>query len=187
MAEVLAVRLPNWVGDVVMALPALGRLHDAGFALRCFGRGWAPELLAGCPWRVEALPRGALAAARALRASGARRGVLFPNSLGSALSMRLAGVRAAGYAGEGRRPLLGLSLPKPRGRHEAEVFFALAAAAAHSWGEALSEPRPTEPRPSGSGQFPPLSEPRPSGSGQFPPLSEPRPSGSGHPPPPYPP
>lgn len=135
MAETLAVRLPNWVGDVVMALPALGRLHDAGFRLACFGRGWAADLLAGCPWTVETLPRGTLAAARCLRASGARRGVLFPNSLGSALSMRLAGVRAAGYAGEGRTPLLGLRLRKPRGLHEAEIFFVLATAAAAAWGK----------------------------------------------------
>lgn len=156
MAETLAVRLPNWVGDVVMALPSLGRLHDAGFRLACFGRGWASDLLAGCPWTVEALPRGTLAAARCLRASGARRGVLFPNSLGSALSMRLAGIRAAGYAGEGRTPLLGLRLRRPPGLHEAEVFFVLAAAAVEAW----EKGEPTAFARSDSGKTRPLADAR---------------------------
>lgn len=123
----LAVRLPNWVGDVCMALPALAALRRAGFALRVFGRGWAADLLAAYPDRVVRLPAGTLAQARALAGSGASRGVLFTNSFGSALAMRLAGIDAVGYGHEGRSFLLGRRPPRAPG-HEVEAFWRLALA-----------------------------------------------------------
>lgn len=125
--EVLAVRLPNWLGDACMALPALARLRAAGFALACFGKGWARDLLAGEADRVERLPGGLLADAAAIRSCGARRGVLFPNSFGSALRMRLAGVAAAGHGGL-RRPLLGRGVARVEGSHEVEAFWRVAGA-----------------------------------------------------------
>lgn len=127
MGEVLAVRLPNWLGDACMALPALARLRAAGFALACFGKGWAADLLAAEPDRVVKLPGGLRADAAVIRAAGARRGVLFPNSLGSALRMRLAGVAAAGHGGW-RRPLLGRAVARHPGAHEVEAFWRVAGA-----------------------------------------------------------
>jgi heptosyltransferase-2 len=127
MGEVLAVRLPNWLGDACMALPALARLRAAGFALACFGKGWAADLLAAEPDRVAKLPGGLRADAAAIRAAGARRGVLFPNSLGSALRMRMAGVAAAGHGGW-RRPLLGRCVARHPGAHEVEAFWRVAGA-----------------------------------------------------------
>jgi len=126
-AEAIAVRLPNWVGDVCMALPALARLRAVGFRLHCFGRGWAADLLAAEDDVVVKLPGGILADARAIRASGARRGVLFTNSFGSALRMRLGGVRAVGY-GRLRSPLLGGRIARAPGNHEVESFWDLAKA-----------------------------------------------------------
>lgn len=139
MNEVLAVRLPNWLGDACMALPALARLRAAGFRLACFGRGWAGDLLAGEADTFSKLPGGLRADAALLRASGATRGILFPNSFGSALRMRLAGIGAAGHGGW-RRPLLARSVPHLAGSHEVEAFWRVAGA----WcADGLAAPPPT--------------------------------------------
>jgi len=52
----LIVRLPNWVGDVIMSLPTLWHLHHRGYALQLVGKRWAATLLAGCGWPVHTLP-----------------------------------------------------------------------------------------------------------------------------------
>ena len=129
-APVIAVRLPNWVGDVCMALPALAHLRVAGFQLHCFGKGWARDLLAGFPDRVDVLPKGWRAAAAAIRASGADRGLLFTNSFSSAWTMRWAGIRAVGYSRELRGWLLGYAPRRLRTAHEVDSFWNLALAAA---------------------------------------------------------
>ncbi len=127
----LRVRLPNWVGDACMALPALRELEARGALLSLAGRGWAADLLAGHGWPVLKLPAGLRAGAAALRAAaGPRRGLLLTNSLSSAATFRLAGVSALGHRNEGRSLLLGRALAKPEGLHEVEVFWRLAGAAA---------------------------------------------------------
>ena len=45
----LVLRLPNWVGDVCMALPALSALEACGLALRPVGARWAADLAAAKP------------------------------------------------------------------------------------------------------------------------------------------
>lgn len=140
-AHPLCVRLPNWVGDVCMALPALALLRRAGWDLRLYGKGWAADLLAGLPDRVDKLPPGLLAGARALADSQAREILLLTNSFGSALMARLAGLDACGTAGDGRTLLLRRALPRRRG-HEVDVFWRLAggliASHAGEWTPSLS-------------------------------------------------
>jgi heptosyltransferase II len=110
-----------------MALPALAALAERGVVLRPAGRGWAAGLLAGQGWPVLKLSGRLRADAAALRATGARHGLLFTNSLSSALLARLGGVAALGHAGEGRSPLLGRAVAKPpAGGHEVETFWRLA-------------------------------------------------------------
>lgn len=121
----LIVRLCNWVGDVVLTVPSLRLLQEHGHALQLIGKGWAPPLLAGEPWtthrRAEgyqanvALLRGLRQEARRADASFDRRpnALVYPNSFSSALEMRLAGLRATGYAHEGRSPVLRRALPPP--------------------------------------------------------------------------
>lgn len=138
-ARRIVVRLPNWVGDVCMALPALAALAEVG-ELTLLGRSWAGDLLAGMGWSVGPMPRGLRAGSAAMRASRTTEGVLLTNSLGSALAARLGGVRATGYRGELRSPLLGRSLPRPRGGHEVESFWRLAL------GHLGREPSPPPPR-----------------------------------------
>jgi heptosyltransferase-2 len=111
----LCVRLPNWVGDVCMALPALALLRRAGFALHLVGKGWAADLLAGFPDHVARLPTGLLAGARTCAASGARQALLLTNSFGSALQARLAGLDAVGFARDGRSLLLARAVAPRRG------------------------------------------------------------------------
>lgn len=147
---VIAVRLPNWVGDVCMALPTLAHLRAAGLQLHCFGKGWARDLLAGFPDRVEVLPKGWRAGAAAIRASGATRGLLLTNSFSSAWTMRWAGIKAIGYSRDLRGWLLGYAPRRLRDVHEVESFWTLALAETFQdggWPEYFGEP-PAPPPPS---------------------------------------
>jgi heptosyltransferase-2 len=122
----LTVRVPNWIGDCIMALPALQALHAAGLELHCVGRGWAPALLAGTGLAVTELPRKLRPGACHLRSLPGRDAVLMTHSLSSAAMMRLAGKRALGYARDGRSLLLSARLPWPHGMHESRRYWRLA-------------------------------------------------------------
>lgn len=133
----LVVRLRNWVGDVLLGLPMLRRLADAGLDLHLVGKGWARDLLAGHGWPVHVLPgtfaervrllrrlRTELAAARGRSASRID-ALCLPYSFSSALEFRLAGLRALGHAHEGRSWLLARALPLARGGHELAGYWQL--------------------------------------------------------------
>jgi len=129
------VRLCNWVGEVVLSVPALRRLEAAGYALQLVGRRWAPALLEGTGWPVLVRPPGLGAATaqlrglrRALASAGgpAPRALLLTKSLSSALEARLAGLAAAGYAHDGRSLLLAAAYPLPRFAHAAHAYWHLA-------------------------------------------------------------
>jgi heptosyltransferase-2 len=121
----LAIRLPNWVGDVCMAVPAINALAAAGWDCRLFGRGWARDLLAGLGHPVTPLPRGLFAGAKAMRGQ-AQVGLLFTNSFGSAAQMRWAGIRATGYPAELRGILLARRVRREARVHEVAAFWRLA-------------------------------------------------------------
>ena len=132
----LAIRLPNWVGDVVMAVPTIQQLQECGFVLRLVGRSWAKDLLAGMNLPVTPIPNGIVAASRVMRTIKINHGLLFTNSLSSALSMRLAGIRAIGYRTDWRRFLLHATSVKllGNGQHEVEYFWQLGKLATECWG-----------------------------------------------------
>ncbi len=135
----LIVRIRNWIGDVVVGLPALRLLESHGYALHIVARGkWAPALLAGESWPVHVQP-GTLGAKvqqlRELRAECRRvddgfdrreNAFLLATSLSSALEMRLAGLRAVGFAKEGRTPLMARGVPMIHHGHELTRYFGLA-------------------------------------------------------------
>ena len=133
----LIVRLRNWVGDVVLAVPMLQRLADAGFELQLLGKGWAADLLAGHGWPVHPLPgtlrervqllRRLKREARAETAQAAT-ALCLPDSFSSALEFRLAGLPALGHAWEGRRLLLGRAVHRPPATHELDVYWRLGSA-----------------------------------------------------------
>ena len=135
----LIVRIRNWVGDVVLGLPALRLLESHGYGLHIVARGkWAPALLAGYPWPVSVQPKGLhdkVLQLRALRQQCLQQdpgftrrenALVLPVSFSSALEMRLAGLRAVGVGKEGRSPLLARAEPMAAEGHELTRYFDVA-------------------------------------------------------------
>ena len=123
----LAVIMPRWVGDAVMATPALRTLrHHFGTTARITGvmRPVIADLLAGTTWldgtilydRHRNDPSLAFAAAaRALRADPPTLAVIFPNSLSAAaLAWRGSARRRVGSTGHWRLWLLTDAVPPYR-------------------------------------------------------------------------
>lgn len=136
MGPVIVVRAPNWLGDTVMALPALHalRVGERQARIAIVGR-WA-RLLAGQgladllldypgPWAERRR------FARVLGDEPADLALLLPNSFESALAARRWGARRRlGFAGDGRSALLtdALALPSPR-LHQVDEYRLLVRAA----------------------------------------------------------
>jgi heptosyltransferase-2 len=113
------VKEANWLGDVVLSLPAL-RAVRRGFPdarLAVLVRRELASFFDGASWIDEVIPytaRGGMgrileipAVVRALRARRFDAAVLFPTSFESALWPGLAGIpRRVGYPGDGRSALL---------------------------------------------------------------------------------
>jgi len=113
----LAVFLPNWIGDAVMATPALRALrqHFRGAHLIGVLRPYVAGVLEGSPWLDSQLhldgkgpwSPALLAVAARLRSRRVDLAVLFPNSFRSALVAWLGRCRRrVGYARYGRGCLL---------------------------------------------------------------------------------
>jgi heptosyltransferase-2 len=113
----LAVFLPNWIGDVVMATPALRALRERFVGAQLIGvlKPYVAGVLEGAPWLDRTLhldSRGPWrqrwpAVAAALRQQHVDLAVLFPNTFRTALVAWLGGCRRRiGYACYGRGPLL---------------------------------------------------------------------------------
>ncbi len=144
-AGVIIVRAPNWLGDTVMALPALRALRGGRPEARITIVGpWAP-LLGGQGVGDVLLPYPSGLSARyrfagCLRSDRADLALLLPNSFESALAAwRWGARRRLGFDADGRGPLLTdpVSLPSPR-RHQIEEYGALLA----SVGIAVTESAP---------------------------------------------
>ena len=114
-AQRIAVRAPNWVGDVVMATPTFRALResypDAHVAVVL--KPYVKPILAGAPWfdeTIETEGRGigpTLRLARRLRAGRFDLAVILPNSFRSALEAYLGRARRRiGYARRRRSLLL---------------------------------------------------------------------------------
>lgn len=124
----LIVRLPNHLGDACMSIAALDALASAGYALTLAGRPWIPALFEAYPWRTVLLQGGRRDHVRALaEAAKGSRGLLFTNSLSTALEFRLAGIAATGYARGGRSLLLSNAVPVDDGDHMVAYYHRLAA------------------------------------------------------------
>jgi heptosyltransferase II len=114
------IRLPNWVGDAVMAEPALRELRRIfqGAHITFVARSWVAGLFEASGLADAVIPvtdtRGLIASTRqflrqalALRQEKFDYAILLTNSFGTALTARAAGVpQVAGYATDGRRALL---------------------------------------------------------------------------------
>jgi heptosyltransferase-2 len=133
MIASLAVRLPNWLGDTVMAEPAVRALRRAHPQARVLVAGpWAAMLGGqGLADTLVTYPRpwaGRLAAADVVRRFAPDTAVLLPNSLESALAAWYWGARRRiGFDAGGRGLALtdALALPTPR-RHQIDEYVMLA-------------------------------------------------------------
>lgn len=138
MTPAVLMRLPNYVGDVVLSIPAIRHLQSAGFKPVLIGRRWAADLLRPMladGWVVETYPSGLRNRLRTLRSlrrtffahcSGRPLAVSLPNGFSGALEYWLAGFATVGYAKEGRSPLLAQALPLAADMHEMDAFARLA-------------------------------------------------------------
>jgi heptosyltransferase-2 len=111
----IAVFLPGWIGDAVMATPAIRALRQRYRDARLVAvvKPYVAGVLGGAPWFDEVLLAGdswvpgVFEIAAALRRRQIDLAVLLPNSFRTALIARLAGCRRrVGYARYGRRLLL---------------------------------------------------------------------------------
>lgn len=109
------IYLPTWLGDTVMATPAMALVRHAlpRSVLVALGRPGMNELLSGLEWIDDVIiadgrstlgPAKVAARLRAMRIDAA---LLLPNSFSSALTVRLAGIeRRVGYDRDGRGAFL---------------------------------------------------------------------------------
>ena len=113
--ETLAVRCPTWVGDIVMATPVFECLRANLPQAKIIGvlKKSAHGILRDSPWFDGFIDgddkswSGFRQMRRQLRASHPDAAILLTNSMRSALTMRLSGIRTVyGYRREGRSPLL---------------------------------------------------------------------------------
>jgi heptosyltransferase-2 len=117
----IAVFLPNWIGDAVMATPAVRALRQHYRAARLIAvvRPYVAGVFDGCDWFQDVVPfrgkswqDGTASTAFQLRKIGVDLAVLFPNSFRTALAAWLGGCkRRVGYARSGRSALLTDALP----------------------------------------------------------------------------
>ncbi len=136
----ILVRLPNWIGDAVMAAPVLANLRRGlpGWRVAALATPWTAPLFSADPNLDEMLVYHPHAAHKGL--GGRRRlgrelagrfdvGLLLPNSFDSALIFFLAGLkRRIGYARDGRSALLTDAVPVTRPlleAHHIEYYLGL--------------------------------------------------------------
>lgn len=128
----LALRCPNWVGDIVMATPAFACLREGlpGTQITALIRPYARGLIEDAPWFDRIVDcddkslAGTLQVRAALREAPPEAGLLFTNSTHSWLTFRLAGVkRLYGYRRGLRRWALAGGPPAPAGPEPMQAYY----------------------------------------------------------------
>jgi heptosyltransferase II len=137
MEKTIIIRLRNWIGDVVLGIPALQALESAGYRPVLIGKRWAADLFAGYGWRTHQRVDGFFGAVtqyKHLREEIRTKepafdsqinALTFATSFSSALEMRLAGLNVCGYAYEGRSMLLAKSTSIQHGGHALVSYWNL--------------------------------------------------------------
>jgi heptosyltransferase II len=156
----VVVIAPNWLGDAVMALPAIAdvRRHFADAHLAIATRpAVAPvfRMVQGVDELVVLPGGGGLRAlggwrsdARALHAGAFDVAILFPNSFATAWIAKHAAIGERwGFATDGRGPLLTRTIAKPKGvAHQSAYYQALTTALGIDAGPPFAEVRPDAER-----------------------------------------
>ncbi|OAG27334.1 lipopolysaccharide heptosyltransferase II [Thermodesulfatator autotrophicus] len=130
----LLLRLPNWIGDAVMASPALINLAHYFDQISLIARPHVLELFKNFPklgnlYEISSSKKASWQLAQKIK-NRYPAGILLPNSFSSALNFFLARVKArAGYATDGRSPLLTHRVPKPKDKlHQRDYYLHLLSA-----------------------------------------------------------
>ncbi|MDT3779543.1 lipopolysaccharide heptosyltransferase II [Nitrospira sp. MA-1] len=146
----ILVRVPNWIGDAVMCLPALMDLrnHDPHAKVTVLARPIIGELLAGHPGVDEVIMyvhqgehKGLLGLWELIQLVKSKqfdRAVLFQNAFEAAFIAWVAGIPSRiGYATDGRGWLLSEPVPKPEQPHlhDTEYYQEIVKAITHSSGK----------------------------------------------------
>lgn len=115
----LLVRLPNWLGDSLMALPALDALQQSGFELTLLGKMWCRDLFSAMPYRISD---------GLLTELDDNPILLFTNSFSSAWRAWRANKKAIGYKNDWRSCFLKYAISKRHNAsyHESRYFHDLA-------------------------------------------------------------
>ena len=134
----LLVRVPNWVGDAVMCLPALRALRAAApeAELALLAKPWVSDVFPVEELRCRVIfydpggphsgARGRMDIAAQLRSEGFAAAILFQNAFDAALVSWLAKIPIrAGYSRQGRRVLLTHSAAPPKKSlgHESHYYL----------------------------------------------------------------
>jgi heptosyltransferase-2 len=136
----IVVKEVNWLGDLVMSLPALRAIRRSfpGAHISVLTKSELASFFDGVEWLDEVLPysvhRGIRglgdrrAVVNTIRSRGFDLAVLFPNSFESALWVRMARIpRRAGYISDGRGLMLTHKLkPPPQAMNDHQVHYWLA-------------------------------------------------------------
>src|SRR5437588_4977479 len=139
----ILIRAPNWVGDAVMALPALKELRRifSNAHITLATRAWVAGLFEGEDLADELIPlregRGPIKSrinffndALRLRQKRFDLAILLQNAFGAAMLARLSGIKmVAGYPTDRRRALLDLSVPfEPdyKTKHQVRYYLQIA-------------------------------------------------------------
>ncbi len=135
----IVILAPNWLGDAVMALPAMAdvRRHFPNARITTAARKPLADVFRAAASVDEVIPLGNRAGIRGLAASGGDAHVLaqgqfdaallLPNSFASAWIVHRARIPERwGYAGDGRSRFLTRAIARPAGsRHQAAYYQAL--------------------------------------------------------------
>lgn len=134
----ILIHVPNWVGDAVLAIPALRSLaaHDRDNEIWVAARDWVKDVYGGEAFIAGLISVPKPSTLRDLRQSAAEirkhsfdTGLLLTNSFGSALLFALARIPSRwGYSRSGRHFLLtrSISPPSPLSRrHQLEFYLDL--------------------------------------------------------------
>lgn len=139
----LVIRAPNWLGDVVLSLPAIRDIRRAYPEARIsvLARPAVAPIYEAVPEIDEVLQAQGLWPEIAAMRRGFDAAVLLPNSAGTALAALFGGVPERwGYATQGRGPLLTRKALVPvgvRGRSQVHYYRAMLAAIGLAPGESL--------------------------------------------------
>jgi heptosyltransferase-2 len=133
----ILVRGTNWIGDAVMAIPAMRRLRQSfpQAEITLHTRSWAEGIFRDADFidriltfdKTSSKIKDVVRESRALREKKFDIAVLLPNSFESALVAKLAGIpKRFGYAKDGRSLLLTSAVKVPAWKNERhEVFYYL--------------------------------------------------------------